>query len=80
MGFAWTIVVLVVLLAISWRFLGSYMAAVFEGRVTGLSLIERPIYRVGGVDEKSEQTWKRYSASSSSPTWPGTPARSAPGG
>jgi potassium-transporting ATPase potassium-binding subunit len=63
MGFAWTIVVLVVLLAISWRFLGSYMAAVFEGRVKWLSLIERPIYRVVGVDEKSEQTWKRYGAS-----------------
>ena len=63
MGFAWTIVVLVVLLAISWRFLGSYMAAVFEGRVSWLSLVERPIYRVTGVDPKSEQTWKRYSAS-----------------
>jgi potassium-transporting ATPase potassium-binding subunit len=63
MGFAWTIVVLVVLLAISWRFLGSYMAAVFEGRVRWLSLVERPIYRVIGVDAKSEQTWKRYSAS-----------------
>ncbi len=43
MGFAWTIVVLVVLLAISWRFLGSYMPAVFEGRVRWLSLAERPI-------------------------------------
>ncbi len=63
MGFAWTIVVLVVLLAISWRFLGSYMAAVFDGRVRWLSLAERPIYRVIGVDAKSEQTWKRYSAS-----------------
>ena len=63
MGFAWTIVVLVVLLAISWRFLGSYMAAVFEGRVRWLSLVERPIYRVAGVDQKSEQTWKRYSGS-----------------
>jgi potassium-transporting ATPase potassium-binding subunit len=63
MGFAWTIVVLVVLLAISWRFLGSYMAAVFEGRVRWLSLLERPIYRVAGVDARSEQTWKRYSAS-----------------
>jgi K+-transporting ATPase ATPase A chain len=63
MGFAWTIVVLVVLLAISWRFLGSYMAAVFEGRVRWLSLVERPVYRVVGVDAKSEQTWKRYSGS-----------------
>ena len=61
MGSALTIVVLVVLLAISWRFLGSYMAAVFEGRVRWLSLVERRIYRVAGVDAKSEQTWKRYS-------------------
>src|ERR1700678_3771418 len=63
MGFARTIVVLVCLLAISWRFLGSYTAAVFEGRVRWLSLVERPIYRVAGVDAKSEQTWRRYSAS-----------------
>src|SRR3984885_8308286 len=62
MGFAWTIVVLVVLLAISWRFLGSYMAAVFEGRVRWLSLVERPIYRVAGGDPKSEQVWERHSA------------------
>ena len=37
--------------------------AVFDGRVRWLSLAERPIYRVIGVDAKSEQTWKRYSAS-----------------
>ena len=36
MDFAWTIVALVVVLAIAWRFLGSYMAAVFEGRVRWL--------------------------------------------
>jgi potassium-transporting ATPase potassium-binding subunit len=63
MGFAWTIVALVVLLAIAWRYLGSYMVAVFEGRVTWLSAVERPIYRLLGVDQKSEQSWKRYSTS-----------------
>jgi K+-transporting ATPase ATPase A chain len=63
MGFVWTIVALVVCLAIAWRFLGSYMAAVFEGRVRWLSAVERPIYRVIGVSPDSEQTWKRYSAS-----------------
>ena len=31
MGFAWTIVALVAVLAVTWRFLGAYMAAVFEG-------------------------------------------------
>ena len=32
MSFAWTIVALVAVLAICWRFLGSYLVAVFEGR------------------------------------------------
>ena len=45
MGFFWTIVVLVVALAITWRYLGSYMAAVFEGRVHYLAWAERPFYR-----------------------------------
>ena len=38
MGFFWTIVVLVVALGITWRYLGSYMAAVFDGRVHFLAL------------------------------------------
>jgi potassium-transporting ATPase potassium-binding subunit len=63
MTFAWTILVLLACLAIAWRFLGSYMAAVFEGRVRWLAAVERPIYRVIGVDPESEQTWKRYSTS-----------------
>jgi potassium-transporting ATPase potassium-binding subunit len=63
MGFAWTIVALVVVMAIAWRFLGSYMAAVFEGRVRWLSWVERPIYRVVGVDPDHEQSWRRYTAS-----------------
>ena len=44
MGFFWTIVVLLVLLALAWRYLGAYMVAVFEGRVHFLGFIERPIY------------------------------------
>jgi potassium-transporting ATPase potassium-binding subunit len=63
MTFAWTIVALVICLAIAWRYLGSYMAAVFEGRVHWLSAVERPIYRIIGVRQDSEQSWKRYSAS-----------------
>ena len=63
MTFAWTIVAMVVVLALAWRYLGSYMAAVFEGRVHWLSLLERPVYRVIGVRSDSEQTWKRYSIS-----------------
>jgi hypothetical protein len=60
MSFAFTIVALVVVLAIAWRFLGSYMAAVFEGRVKWLAFVERPLYRVIGVEAENEQSWQRY--------------------
>jgi potassium-transporting ATPase potassium-binding subunit len=63
MNFTWTILVLVVFLAISWRFLGSYMVSVYEGRVRWLALVERPIYRIIGADPDSEQSWQRYGAS-----------------
>jgi potassium-transporting ATPase potassium-binding subunit len=63
MGFTWTIVALVIVMAIAWRFLGAYMTAVFEGRTRWLSAVERPIYRLLGVDPESEQTWQRYGAS-----------------
>jgi potassium-transporting ATPase potassium-binding subunit len=45
MGFTWTIVALVVVLALGWRFLGCYMVAVYEGRTRWLAF--------------AEQTWKR---------------------
>src|SRR5271166_5134273 len=63
MGFTWTIVVLVLALAITWRYLGSYMAAVFDGRVHFFGWIERPIYRALGTSPEHEQTWKRYAGS-----------------
>src|SRR6202046_5219461 len=63
MGFFWTIVVLVVLLALAWRYLGAYMVAVFEGRLHFLGFIERPIYRLLGTSPEKEQTWKRYAGS-----------------
>jgi potassium-transporting ATPase potassium-binding subunit len=63
MGFAWTIVALIVVLALAWRFLGAYMAAVFEGRVTWLRFAERPVYRMLGVDPDAEQSWQRYGVS-----------------
>jgi len=62
-GFFWTIVVLVVALALCWRFLGAYMVAVFEGRVHWLGFIERPIYRLLGTSPDREQSWKRYAGS-----------------
>jgi K+-transporting ATPase ATPase A chain len=63
MGFFWTIVVLVVALGITWRYLGSYMAAVFDGRVHYLAWAERPFYRLLGTSPEREQTWKRYAGS-----------------
>ena len=60
MGYFFTILALVVTLGITWRYLGSYMAAVFDGRVHFLRFIERPIYRALGTDPSHEQTWKRY--------------------
>ena len=63
MGFFWTIVVLVIALALCWRYLGSYMVAVYEGRVHFLGFIERPIYRLLGTSPDKEQTWKRYAGS-----------------
>ena len=60
MGFFWTIVVLVVALGISWRYLGSYMAAVFDGRTRFLGWAERPIYRMLGTSPDQEQSWQRY--------------------
>ena len=63
MGFFWTIVVLVVALAICWRYLGSYMAAVFDGRVHFLRWAERPVYRLLGTSPDKEQSWKRYAGS-----------------
>jgi K+-transporting ATPase ATPase A chain len=63
MGFFWTIVVLVIALGITWRYLGSYMAAVFDGRVHYLAWAERPFYRLLGTGPDKEQTWKRYAGS-----------------
>ena len=63
MGFFWTIVTLVIALGITWRYLGSYMAAVFDGRVHFLGFIERPTYRLLGTSPDHEQTWKRYAGS-----------------
>jgi potassium-transporting ATPase potassium-binding subunit len=63
MAFFWTIVALVACLAVCWRFLGSYMEAVFAGRVRWLAFVERPVYKVLGVDPESEQSWQKYAGS-----------------
>ena len=63
MGYFWTILTLAVALGFSWRYLGGYMVGVFEGRITFLSFIERPIYRLLGTSPDREQSWKRYAGS-----------------
>ena len=63
MGFFWTIVLLIVTLGLAWRYLGSYMAAVFDGRVHYLAWAERPFYRLLGTSPEQEQNWKRYAGS-----------------
>src|SRR3984957_5414583 len=63
MGFFWTILTLVVALGLAWRFLGSYMAAVFDGRVHFLAWAERPAYRLLGTSPEAEQSWQRYATS-----------------
>ena len=60
---AYLVFYVIVLLAVA-KPLGLYMSAVYEGRRTWISPVVRPvervIYRAAGVDEKSEQDWKRY--------------------
>ncbi|MDA8356707.1 MAG: potassium-transporting ATPase subunit KdpA [Actinomycetota bacterium] len=63
MAFALTVVALVVLLALAWRFLGAYMVAVYDTRAHFLGFIERPIYRLIGTAQDREQSWRRYATS-----------------
>ena len=63
MGFTFTIITLVIALGLTWRYLGAYMAAVFDGRVHFLGWAERPVYRLLGTSPEKEQNWKRYAAS-----------------
>lgn len=51
---------MVALTALAWP-LGIYMARIYEGR-WGLKSAERRIYRLCGVDENREMTWKSYAA------------------
>ena len=60
MGLFLTLLALVLTLGLTWRYLGSYMEAVFDGRVRWLSWLERPVYRALGTSPQQEQTWKRY--------------------
>ncbi|MDE3150909.1 MAG: potassium-transporting ATPase subunit KdpA [Gemmatimonadota bacterium] len=43
--------------------LGWYLLRVYDGSMHWLSWIERPLYRLGGVDPTDDQHWTRYAAS-----------------
>ncbi|MGC1418997.1 MAG: potassium-transporting ATPase subunit KdpA [Acidimicrobiales bacterium] len=60
MGFFFTLLTLIIALGFTWRYLGAYMAAVFDGQVHFLGFIERPIYSLLKTSPQQEQTWKRY--------------------
>ena len=63
MHFALTLLLLAAALALSWRYLGSYLEAVYSGRVRWLSGAERVVYRLLGVDPGREQRWREYAVS-----------------
>jgi K+-transporting ATPase ATPase A chain len=58
------LVLYMALLVLAAKPLGAFMTAVYEGRRTWLTPVfgglERGIYRLAGVDERSEGDWKRY--------------------
>lgn len=60
MSFAISLIVLVLALALIWPVLGTYLAAVYEGRVRWLWPLERRLYKLLGVDPEGEQTWRAY--------------------
>jgi K+-transporting ATPase ATPase A chain len=43
--------------------LGLYLVRVFDGSMTWLGWLERPIYRLCGVERNEDQHWTRYAAS-----------------
>lgn len=43
--------------------MGLYLASVFEGHARFLGRMERPIYRLLGIDPDSDQDWKSYAGS-----------------
>jgi potassium-transporting ATPase potassium-binding subunit len=42
--------------------LGLYLVRVFDGTYTWLAALERPIYRICGIDPVEDQHWTRYAA------------------
>ena len=67
LGDALTLITLALAVLVATPFVGRYIHRVMEGERTFLSPVLRPvergIYRICGVDETSEQTWKAYAVS-----------------
>ena len=57
------ILLFIVLLTALTPVIGGYMARVFRGEVTTLGFVERPLYRLLGVDAARGQDWKAYARS-----------------
>jgi K+-transporting ATPase ATPase A chain len=59
-----TVLGFVAVIALFAKPLGSYMAAVYEGRPTFMHPVIRPlergIYRAAGIDEDREESWRKY--------------------
>jgi len=60
MSYFWVLIVLVAVLALAWRYLGSYMEALFAGRLRFLVWAEQPVYKLLDVSPELEQPWQRY--------------------
>ena len=57
------ILLFIAVLTASAPVIGGYMARVFRGEVTTLGFVERPLYRLLGVDAARGQDWKSYARS-----------------
>ncbi|MGH7670693.1 MAG: potassium-transporting ATPase subunit KdpA, partial [Gemmatimonadaceae bacterium] len=59
----WQIVLYAALLVLLTKPLGLYMVRVYDGSMHWLGAVERPLYRLGGIDPTEDQHWTRYAAS-----------------
>ena len=53
----------VILLVVLTPLVGGYMARLYEGKLTFLAWLERPVYALCGTGPEQEQPWSRYAVS-----------------
>ncbi len=63
MQFTLTILTLCIILIFTWRFLGSYITAVYTNKINYLRAAERLIFKALNIDQFGEQSWQRYTLS-----------------